>query len=742
MSSLGHAGPAPYQPVAWPVLSGQIPPLADSSVTRYETGLSLTAGLPPGQTTVLLPGDDLAGRSVRALGGTGKTHLAAALATAHHENRLADLVVWISATGPDAIIGGYAQALRDIGGPAQEDGPEAAAAQFLAWLAATPRPWLVVLDGLRDAGALGDSWPRGPAGRVLVTTDVPETTAAAPSPRSVKVGAFSPREALSYLSMMLRADPDQRIGAVDLAGDLEFIPVMLAQAVAYIAEAGLDCRAYRARWAQRRSHPALASAGVDVPGMAATWWLSAELADQLPPAGLARRALALVAMLAPAGIPGALLTSQAACAYLTGRPEGYPADEAQARAVVHNLARAGLVTVDVRSAARTVLVHPTVQAFARQSLSTEEASGAARAAADAAAQIWLRRSVPPAVGQALRDCTATLREAAGGLLWQPGCHPVLIEAGRSLDASGLVRPAVRYWQGLLTTSRRVLGEDHPQTAQFSELLGSAYQASGLLDEAIGLYESTVSDREQALGSAHPQTVVARERLAGAYLAGEQAEGAVQLAQRTLADCEQELGPGHPDSLTAREKLAQCYLSAGQYAEAIAAFRQTLASREEVLGPRHPDTIGTRAVLASAYLESGQFKEAVAACKRTLADREQTLGNDHPDTIAARGSLAAAYRSAHKRKDALRLFERTLADSERVRGADHPDTIVARSELATAYESAGKHAYAVGQYERTVSDAERVMGPTHPFTIAARENLDAAARYAQSVLGIDLRTPGR
>jgi tetratricopeptide (TPR) repeat protein len=738
MSSLGRADPARSQPVAWPVLSGQIPPLTGSSVARQETGPSLTAGLPPGQTTVLIPRDELAGRG---LGGTGKTQLAAAMAQMHREHRMADLVVWISATGRDAVLGGYAQALRDVGVP----GPgttEEAAAHFLHWLAETTRPWLVVLDSLREPAALDGCWPAGAAGRVLVTTELPDTAAAAPSARAVPIGPFSPREALGYLSVTLRTDPDQRIGAVDLAGDLGYVPVALGQAAAWMTETGLGCRDYRARWGERRQHPALAAAGGVVPAMAAAWSLSVELADQLPPAGCAGRALALLSVLAQCGVPGAVLTSQAACAYVTGQPEELGAGENEVRAAVHNLARAGLVTVDASSAARTVLIHPTVQAFTRQSMTAAEASQAARAAADGLGQIWLRHDLPAEVAQPLRNCTTALREVSGSLLWRPECHPVLIEAGRSLDSGGLAGPAVEYWQALLSTSRRVLGEEHAQTILFRDLLGTAYQASGRVDDAIGLYEASLSKREHDLGAAHPETVVARQRLAGAYLAGDQADGAIRLAERALAEAGQTAGPSHPDSLAARENLARCYLSAGRVNEAIAAFRQALGGREQAQGPRHLSTVGTRAELAAAYLEAGQLKEGTAAARRTLEDREQLQGPDHPDTIAARTCLARAYRSANKRKDALRLFERILADSERVRGPDHPDTIAARADLAAAYEGMRKHANAIAQYERTYADARRVFGPDHAFTQAARGNLNAAASYAQSVLGIDLRSqPG-
>jgi hypothetical protein len=113
-----------------------------------------------------------------------------------------------------------------------------AASHLLAWLAETGLPWLVVLDDLNDAAVLEGLWPWGVNGRVVVTTSRPDTAVKAPSPRVVEVGPFSRRESLNYLSTKLHEDPDQWIGALDLALDLGFLPIALAQAGALMADAG------------------------------------------------------------------------------------------------------------------------------------------------------------------------------------------------------------------------------------------------------------------------------------------------------------------------------------------------------------------------------------------------------------------------------------------------------------------------------------------------------------------------
>ena len=665
-------------------------------MARQETGLSL-GSLATETTTLLVPARDTA-RGLEGLGGTGKTSLAATLAYECHDTQAAHLVLWVTATGRDAVITGYAQALRDLGeGPYQGESPEHAADRFVDWLKGADLPWLVVLDEVADPAAVDGLWPAGPSGRVLVTTAYPDAAAAAHNPRAAELGVFSPREALTYLFASARLDVGQRAGALDLATELGFSPVALRHAAAFLTATELDCRQYHAYFTERRHAAARAFAGGLGSAVAAAWSLSWELADQFAPQGLAGRALALISMLSPHGIPYRVLGSEAARAYLT-EPAGFMADVTHVRTALGNLSRAGLITINDRSPARTVLVHELVQALTRKGLPAVESQRAARVAADALAQTWSDHEMAASTAQALRDSTTKLQDIAGAFLLSSECHRAMLQAGRSLDASGLAGPAVAYWGAMASATQQALGAGHPQTVAVRDLLGAACQASGRLDEAVAIHEGVLADREKALG------------------------------------------PAHPDTLAARDRLTHTYIAADRPNEAIAVFRGVLARTESTLGPDHPETIAIRSSLADACRDSGQFKEAITLGKRALADRERANGPGHPDTVSARASLATTYRDAKKPKDALRLYERIVADRERLQGAEHPDVILARCDLAAAYLSARKFGLSIPQYERALTDSEQALGHQHPITESVRQDLNTAASVAWSVVGIDLRSP--
>ena len=722
----GNSSGAGDEKAAAAVRSGEVPPLADCFSARPETVPGLADALVPGRP-IVLTGPEARRHQYDWPGGTGKTQLAAYLAESLWRARQVELLVWVTATTRASVLASYAQAFADRAGTAPAGDAETAAARLVGWLATTGQRWLVVLDDVAAPADLEGLWPQGPAGRVVVTTRSTVVPKSAPSPLVLPIGAFSSHEALTYLMARLSSDPDQRIGAVDLLEDLGREPLALAQASATISNSGLTCRDYRDLFARRKDQIAQALGG-EPSAKAVTWTLSVEQADQLLPGRLAQPCLALAVLLDCHGIPGDLFSTPAACEFIAGHNNGDAPDVKRSGGALRSLERTGLLTIDPASTARTVRVHPVVQAAARSATPQPMRDQAARAAARALLQAWPADGGQPLLADALRSCAASLKQAAAESLWAGGCHAVLFQAGRSLDSAGLTGPAVVHWRSLASASERVLGPSHQDTLLAADRLANALLAAGMGAEAVALRQRTVEARSGAKGPDHPGTIAARADLGQALLAAGRPADAIIVLEAALAASGRGPVPDGIDPLVLQDTLSGAYAGDGRYQDAIQLARRTLADRERRQGSEHPATMTTRADLAGYCLAGGRMKDAIGYAKRTLADRERVLGHDHPDTILSVSVLATTYHSARRLKDALPLFERAVGDRERMQGPEHADTLGARGNLASAYHSAGRLASALPLYERTRVDCQRVLGADHPDTLAASANL-AHAYYA-------------
>ena len=682
------------RPVEWPARVGVVPRLADRYQSRAGVQQQLDEHLAAGSTAVL-----------SGLGGNGKTQLAAAYARRLEDEGGLDVLGWVTAASRDSMLSGFAAAARRVGLGVDGLEAEQAAEAFLAWCDSTDRRWLLVLDDLSDPVDLTGLWPAGPAGRVLVTTRRHDTALIGHGRKLINVGLFTADEASAYLSAKLSSD--QLVEADQLAAELGYLPLALAQAAAVMAEQGWSCADYRTRFTDQRRRlaqlmPPDAQADDYATGphaaaratIATTWALSISAADQLPPAGLASTLLRVAAFLDPNGIPTSVFTAADLSTSApsaedgdTGAGSAESWDDDDVRAGLGSLARLSLAELDGLPAhAATVRVHALVQRAVRDGLGPDNAARAAQTAADALLAAWPEDDYRPEHGllaASLRTNTAILTGLAPDALWAPGPHLLLWLAGRSLTHAGQPHAAADYHAALLKQAEGRLGPDHPDTLTSCNNLAYAYQAAGRLTAALPLYEATLTARERVQGPNHPDTLTSRDNLATTYQAAGRSTDALPLFEATAAAFEGILGLDHPDTLTSRNNLANAYQDLGRLTAALRLYEATLTARERVLGADHPDTLTSRSNLAAAYRAAGQLSDALPLFEATIADRERVLGLDHPDTLTSRNNLAGAYHAAGRPTDALPLFEATAAAFERVLGPDHPNTLTSRNNLARA-----------------------------------------------------------
>ena len=714
---------------AWPASA---PPLASGFIPRLETGQALEEALAPGSVTALV--SDRMGSGNRTWrDACGKTQLAVAAARSLWRSGAVEPVIWLTATSRASVLSGYAEAARTAGaadgmGTGLDGDTESVAIRLIAWLRDTDRPWLVVLDDL-TAGAVPDErlWPSGPAGRVLITTADPGALTGRQA-QLVPVGPFSRREALHYLVGRLTMDMDQRQGAIDLVGELGQEPLALAQASAVIASSDLTCHGYREHFGRRRDQAISAAGGRPPAAAAITWGLSIDHADLMSP-GPVQPLLVLAALLDGNAIPGTIFGTAAARDYCAD-----PAAGGRVRTIGDGLAlleSAGLLSADQAPAAPMLRMSWPVQAAVRAAMPDAMLKGAAVAAANAVLEAWPAENAENAadpgsaeegLARSLRSCADSLRQVAGYLLWEGGCHPVLLRAGHSLDAARLTGPAVAYWAELADASARLLGSDHPATSGIYERLARAYLAAGQAASAISLLQAIRQTRAERLGVDHPATLEVTRGLGQALISGGRLGDAVAILTQAAESWERSHDANSIGGLNAREDLAAAHRAAGEFAPAIALYRRAVAERERLQGPRYADTIAARQQLAAAYLADGQAKAAISQYEKVIADRERVLGPDHLLTIGARGALGTACHSAGRMASAVRLAERTRTEYAKVLGPDHPDTLAACVNLAHAYYGVGRITDAERLLQQTVERCELSLPAFDPLTLAARGSL--------------------
>jgi tetratricopeptide (TPR) repeat protein len=562
-----------------------------------------------------------------------------------------------------------------------------------------------VFDNATDLDQLARFLPAAGRCQVIITSNQLETGGLG---EVVAVDVFTEQEALSFLAR--RTDLPEDAGALQLAGELGFLPLALAQAAAVIAAQHLDYPTYLARLRTVPMQNLLKRViGEPYPhSVAEAMVLALAAVEEGDPTGLCRGLINVVALLSTAGVSRALLYAAGQQGLLQHpgvhwRRRARPRHRAPARPesidkALGRLSSASLLTFstdDATVAAHRLTMRVAVERQAWDGTLAGLGTGVAAlldavtkalpepwknrpGARDATQQIMaLHEHLAPYIGDQDAALTRTLLQLRSWAIW---CLHMLGDS---------FAQAIDYGEALVADAKRVLGPDHPDTLASRNNLALAYVDAGRLDEAITLLERTVADRKRVLGADSPETLASRSILGAAYRkAGRRAE-AIILLEPTVADRKRVLGWDHPDTLFSRNNLAVAYVDARRLDDAITLLERTVADRKRVLGADSPETLASRKHLALAYQAAGRTAEAIDLLEKTLADDERVLGPDHPETLRMRDNLARAYQAVGRTDEAINLLERTLADWERVLGPGHPDTLTSRNNLALAYQAVGR-----------------------------------------------------
>ncbi|MEU4743137.1 tetratricopeptide repeat protein [Actinosynnema sp. NPDC023658] len=738
-----HYGTRP--PAELPHRSGRVPPRADAFQSR-DIGVGWDAPAAPGGLWNHV--DVLSG-----LGGVGKTQLAAGCAERAWAEGVVDLLVWVTASSREAVVGDFARLATDLTGTEDTD-PAIGADRLLAWLASTPKRWLVVLDDVRDPADLLDLWPpRTAFGRVVVTTRRRDAALRGEGRRMVEVGLFTPDESAAYLKAKLADRDGWQSGARELAAALGHLPLALAQAATYLLDRRLTCAEYVRRFEDRRRElRALLPEPGSLPDqhrdtVAATWALSVAQADRLEPAGLAAPLLEVMALLDPNGIPVGALTAPAVLFHLKA-VTGAEVGAEQARDALMCLDRLSLIAFDPTNVHAEVTVHALVQRAVRDRYTEERARLLPTVAADALLQVWPSIEADTALVQSLRANAAAVHAAAETELWREGRHSLLHRAGASLGGSGLAGAACDYFRQLLETARRQLGPDHRDTLACTADLAFWQGEAGLLGAAVETHELLFTERLRLLGRDHPETLGALGDFAHYMAETGDAARAAAVFQRFLTDPSTAVGAGHPADWSWNGVPGRRH---AEVAQAVAVHEDLLRVQSEVLGPDDPATLTTRGRLARWLGEAGDRRGAATAFERLLADRARVLGADHPDTLATRNDQAFAYGEGGDPDRAVTVLRELLRDQERVQGPLHPNTLDTRNNLAVWQKESGDPAGARAALRALLDDQLTILGPDHPSTFTTRGHLarwsgeagdaQAAASAFEELLADRLRVLG-
>jgi tetratricopeptide (TPR) repeat protein len=711
-------------------------------------------------------------QAITALGGVGKTTLARQYAEKFW--RCYPHRFWVTCLTPSSITAGFARifdllhADAPVAGMSEQD----KAARALHELQQEGRPLtLLVLDDAPDEEAVLEWIPASGHCHTIITSrysgwsPTVETTPVWVLDRDPARELLLSRSGTAWDPL----SPQEQAACDDVASTLEYLPLALEQAAAYVRMQrcgfGGYLRLYRESGVNflKRESPG----GTKYPkSIYQTWRTTVERL----PAG-ARAILRLAAFLSTTAIPVAILVEGGAIVAESAEPGGVgepvtdgPPNETTVRDWIGALLTYSIVQPTTDG---DFLVHALVQAVERDQLSEADRQGlldrdgqliAAYGPSPAFEPenwpIW-DRLFPHAEsvlehlhGSLTTNSSLVVAKRAdeycfGKAYFERGLQyselrlnsvkarygneseeyaDDLINYGESLRELGRAEDAEKAFREALEIRRRRFPDDIADIATSLNYLGLALHDLGKYTEAVVCYREGLASVDRLV---EPELDIQWKllvNLAGHLRDSANSDDAEPLFRQALSISEKIHDYRHPNVASILNNLGLLLCNRNRYEEAESLYVRALAIREKALGPNHPKVAISLNNIADLLHTTGRYADAEPLFRRALAIEEQSFGANHPSVAVSLQNLAKLLEATGRYTDAEPLCVRALAINETALGPAHPRVATSLHILAHLLESTSRFEDAEPLYRRALAIWERNLGPEHRYSQIGMQSL--------------------
>ncbi|KAF1976461.1 hypothetical protein BU23DRAFT_627867 [Bimuria novae-zelandiae CBS 107.79] len=587
--------------------------------------------------------------AIVGLGGVGKSQLAIEHAYRTREQSPETWVLWAHASNAARLE----QSFHDIADRVKITGRQDPQINIFKlvhdWLCDSKQPWLLVLDNVDDASFLLDAetassqtaarplreyLPHCEHGSILITSRSKEAALKLVEQRDIiRLDPMDEAQSLALLARKLGAPADNSsdMELAELAAALEYMPLAIVQAAAYISQRAPLCSVAQYLDQLRKSERKRTSLLNRDEGqlrrdreaknsIIATWQISFEHIQQTRPS--AADLLSLMSFFDRQGIPRGVLQLRAKHDKVKINNKSSNNDLFEDDSSENDSFEDDSLEDDAFNDNVTVLRN-----FCFVSANTDGASFEMHAIVQLSMRTWLATNgkleqwkqqfisnlytaFPTGEYENWAACQALFAHAKAAASHKPKAASSLIEWATLLycaawyaKSKGSAGEAETLAIQSMKVRKTVLGREHQDTVWSIAMVADTYSLGGRWDEAEKLREQVVETRKKKLGVDHPDTLTSMANLAMANLASTYRnqgrwDAAEELQVQVMETFKKKLGADHPDTLTSMANLAWTWKSLERSAEAIGLLQECVRLRCQILRAGHPDLVSSSKILAA------------------------------------------------------------------------------------------------------------------------------------------------
>ena len=248
-----------------------------------------------------------------------------------------------------------------------------------------------------------------------------------------------------------------------------------------------------------------------------------------------------------------------------------------------------------------------------------------------------------------------------------------------------------------------------QNGYYAQLRGDHDKAEKMVQRSINIYCS-IRDLYY-MGLCH-----SLNNLALIYSDQDRLPEALKIYDGLLARMKPRLEAENEYLLSWQHNLAVVYGGMERYDEQESLLRSILEIRERTLPPEHEALTTTMGNLGSCHLYQDHLPEAEKLLTEVLRRKSKVLGASDPSILTTQYHLALTYAKQGRLAEAEHLMMYVWKQDEQVHGVNHPNSISSLSQLAIVKWDLGQRSEAIKLLTQATKSFREVLGHENPYTL--------------------------
>ncbi|KAK2612316.1 hypothetical protein QQS21_001742 [Conoideocrella luteorostrata] len=295
-----------------------------------------------------------------------------------------------------------------------------------------------------------------------------------------------------------------------------------------------------------------------------------------------------------------------------------------------------------------------------------------------------------------------------------------LKMGKGIEAEDLSVKALK-------ARKKTFDKQHNDVVNSLAMVALAYGLRGRWSEAEQLEVQVMETRKKKLGQDHPDTLTSMANLATTFWKQGRWKAAEELEVQVMETRKTKLGQHYPSTLTSMANLASTFWKQGRWEAAEELQVQVMETSKTKLGQDHPDTLTSMVNLASTFRKQGRWEAAEELEVQVMETRKTKLGQDHPDTLTSMANLASTFWKQGLWEAAEELQVQVMETRKTKLGQDHPDTLTSMANLASTFWKQGLWEAAEELQVQVMETSKTKLGQDHPDTLTSMANLASTYR---------------